>query len=120
MAVVVAVLMCAGQCITLFGVKEQSFQLRKQEATTIRQMFAAIFKNDQLLYTVISLALFSIGYSTTIGFGLYFFKYAYGNENMYSVFTLVCGGTQMATLIFFPRLSKRFSRKNYIRPLRYW
>lgn len=111
MAVILAVLMCAGQCITLFGVKEQPFRFRKQEATTIREMFTAIFKNDQLLYTVIALALFSIGYSTTTGFGLYFFKYAFGNENMYSVFTLICGGAQMATLAFFPQLSKRFSRK---------
>ncbi|HWR24573.1 MAG TPA: glycoside-pentoside-hexuronide (GPH):cation symporter [Feifaniaceae bacterium] len=110
-AVIIAIVMCAGQCITLFGVKEQPFQFRKQEATTVRQMFAAIFKNDQLLYTVISQALFSIGYSTTAGFGLYFFKYAYGNENMYSVFTLICGGAQMATLAYFPLLSKRFSRK---------
>ena len=58
LAAVIAVLMCAGQCITLFGVKEQPFRFRAQKATTIRQMFAALFKNDQLLYTVIALALF--------------------------------------------------------------
>jgi hypothetical protein len=59
-------------------------------------MFKVIFHNDQLLYTTIAMALFMIGYTTTTSFGLYYFKYAYGDESMYSIFALLA----YITLIF--------------------
>jgi len=52
-----------------------------------------------------------IGYNITTSFGQYFFKYAYGNEDMYSIFGLVLGVSQIAALLVFPLLSKRFTRK---------
>jgi melibiose permease/lactose/raffinose/galactose permease len=57
------------------------------------------------------MALFTIGYATTTGFGLYFFKYAYGDENMYSIFAAVVGVSQISALAIFPLFSKRFTRK---------
>ena len=57
------------------------------------------------------MVLFMIGYMTTTSFGLYFFKYAYGNEDMYSIFALVLGISQILALVVFPLFSKRFSRK---------
>ena len=57
------------------------------------------------------MALFMIGYSTTTSFGTYYFKYAYGDEGMYSVFAGVLGVSQLAALLVFPRLSARFSRR---------
>ena len=74
-------------------------------------MVHVIFKNDQLLYTAISMVLFMIGYVTTTGFGLHFFKYAYGDEGMFSVFAAVLGVSQLSALSVFPIFSKRFSRR---------
>ena len=73
-AVIVAAAMVLGQCITLFGVREPKNLFRQEERTTLKGMFRAIAKNDQLLFIALSMALFSIGYATTTGFGFYFFK----------------------------------------------
>ena len=110
-ALVVAVLMIGFQIFTLAGVKEHRNVFKQEEKTSIRGMFKAIFKNDQLLFTTISMALFMIGYVTTTSFGTYFFKYAYGDENMYGMFAAVLGVSQLSALMVFPLFSKRFSRK---------
>ena len=70
-----------------------------------------LFQNDQLLWTAISMALFMIGYSTTTSFGTYYFKYAYGDEGMYSVFAGVLGVSQLTALTVFPKFAAKFSRK---------
>ncbi len=108
-AILIVVIMWIGQSITLIGVKESKNNC-KQEHTALKEMIKIIFKNDQLLYTAISMALFMIGYTTTTGFGLYYFKYAYGDEGMYSIFAVILGISQIAALAIFPVVSKRFKR----------
>lgn len=110
-SVIVVGIMWIGQCITLFGVRESSKVIAKEEHTSLKDMAHAIFKNDQLLFTAVSMALFMIGYMTTTSFGIYYFKYAYGDEGMYSIFALILGISQIAALIVFPVFSKRFERK---------
>ncbi len=51
-----------------------------------------------------------VGYTATTSFGIYYFKYIYGDENMYSVFALVLGISQILALLIFPLLSKRWKR----------
>lgn len=99
-------------CFTVFGVKEDKSIHVKQESTSLREMFRILFQNDQLLFTAISMALFMIGYCTTTSFGVYYFKYAYKEEGMYSVFAAILGVSQLTALAFFPLFSKKFSRKN--------
>ena len=110
-AILVVVIMWIGQSITLLGVKENRHLNSSGEHTNLRGMIKAIFKNDQLLYTAIAMALFMIGYMTTTGFGLYFFKYAYGDEGMYSIFAVILGVSQIAALVIFPIISKHFERR---------
>ena len=110
-SIIIVVIMWAGQCITLFGVKEPRGVFHDEPPTTLRGMVIAIFKNDQLLFTAIAMALFMIGYMTTTSFGLYFFKYAYGDEGMYSIFAIILGISQIAALLIFPLFSKRYSRR---------
>ncbi|MEG0304949.1 MAG: glycoside-pentoside-hexuronide (GPH):cation symporter [Oscillospiraceae bacterium] len=102
-------------CFTVFGVKENKGLHVKQENTSLKEMFGVLFKNDQLLYVAISMALFMIGYCTTTSFGTYFFKYAFKNEGMYSVFAAILGISQLAALIIFPVFSNKFSRKQLYR-----
>lgn len=111
-SVILVLIMWAGINITLFGVRELKGVFRAESATSLKGMITAIFKNDQLPYTAISMALFMIGYTTTTSFGLYFFKYAYGNEGMYSIFAIVLGISQILALGIFPLFSKYFSRKS--------
>lgn len=110
-AVAIVVIMWLGQAITVLGVVEPKHVFKQEEVTSLKGMVNAIFKNDQLLYTAISMALFMIGYTTTASFGLYFFKYAYGDEEMYAAFALILGVSQILALAVFPYFSKRFARK---------
>jgi len=110
-AVIIAVLMIGFQLITLIGVKERKGYFKEEESTSLGDMFRAIIKNDQLLWVAISLSLFMIGYMTTTSFGVYFFKYAYGNEDTYAVFAAVLGVSQLSALAVFTLFSKRFSRR---------
>lgn len=110
-AVIIAVVMVAFQLITLFGVKERKGYFKEEERTTLRDMFRVLFRNDQLMWVAIAMSLFMIGYCTTTGFGIHFFKYAYGDENMYSMFALVLGISQLTSLSVFTWFRKRFTRR---------
>ena len=110
-AIILVIITWLGQSITIFGVKEPKNVFKQESSTSLKGMVKAIFHNDQLLFTAISMVLFMIGYTTTANFGLYFFKYAYGNEGMYSSFALILGLSQITALAVFPFFSKRFSRK---------
>jgi sugar (glycoside-pentoside-hexuronide) transporter len=110
-ALAVMLAMLAFQLFTLLGVREQRCAFKIEGKTTLSAMFGAILGNDQLLYTTLAMVLFTTGYSTTTSFGIYFFKYAYGNEGMYPVFALVLGVAQLTALIVFPLFSKRFRRR---------
>jgi sugar (glycoside-pentoside-hexuronide) transporter len=110
-ALIVALLMLGFLMFTLFGVKEQKGYFKQEEKTTLRQMFNVLVKNDQLMWVAVALSLFMIGYTTTTSFGVYFFKYAYKDENMYSMFALVLGVSQLAALSVFTFFRKRFTRR---------
>lgn len=98
-------------CFPLFGVKEDRSIVQSEEKTTLRQMWQAISKNDQLLWTTLAMTLFQVGYCTTTGFAIYYMKYLFGNENMYAVLAAVCGLAQLAALGVFPLFSKWFNRR---------
>lgn len=99
-------------CFTVFGVKEDKSIHVESESTSLKEMFRVLFKNDQLLYIAISMALFIIGYVTTTTFGTYYFKYAFKNEDMYSIFAALLGVSQLIALAVFPLFSKKYSRKS--------
>jgi melibiose permease/lactose/raffinose/galactose permease len=110
-ALIVTFLMIAFQVVTLIGVKENRTAFKEEEKTSFLEMFRVIFRNDQLLWVAISMALFMIGYTTTANFGVHFFKYVYGDENMYSIFALVLGVSQLSALVVFPYFGRKFTRK---------
>lgn len=110
-ALACAVIMVGGQAITVFGVREPRLAAEPQENASLRDLGRAIFKNDQLMFTAISMSLFTIGYSITTSFGTYYFKYVYGDENMYSIFGVVLGVAQILALAIFPLFSKKWNRK---------
>ncbi len=110
-AIAVSVLMIGFQLFTIFGVKERKSAFKQEEKTTLKQMVQVLFKNDQLMWTTLSMALFMIGYCTTTGFAVYYMRYVYGDESMYMVLAAVVGIAQFAALLVFPAVSKRMSRR---------
>lgn len=110
-AVAVTVAMLGFQCFTLFGVKEDRTRFKQEEGTSLRQMFSVLFKNDQLMWTTLSMALFMVGYCTTTGFAMYYMQYIFGDKGMYAILAAVVGVSQLAALAVFPAFSKKHSRR---------
>jgi melibiose permease/lactose/raffinose/galactose permease len=108
--IAVVVVMLLGQSVTLFGVREPNIVV-ESERTTLKEIAGVVFHNDQLLWTAIAMVLFMTGYVTTTTFGVYFFKYVYRNENMYSPFAAVLGVAQLIGYATFPILAKRMKRR---------
>lgn len=110
--VILVVIMIVFQMVTVLFVKEPPLIGGKhQEKTTLKGMVRALTQNDQLLVTAVAMALFMIGYVTTTSFGVYYFKYVFLNENMYTVFAIILGVSQILALLAFPWFSKRHPRK---------
>jgi melibiose permease/lactose/raffinose/galactose permease len=110
-AVVIGIVYLLGLLFPLLGVKEKRVAPEKQESTTLKQMWIALTHNDQLMWTTLAMALFMVGYSTTIGFAVYYMKYIFGNEGLYVVLVGVCGVAQLSALAVYPAAAKRFNRK---------
>ena len=110
-AVVVAVVYLLGLLFPLLGVKEKRVAMEDQEKTTVKQMFRALLKNDQLMWTTLAMGLFMVGYCTTVNFAVYYMKYLFGNEGMYVVLVAVVGVSQLGTLAVYPAVAKRMTRR---------
>lgn len=109
---ILVVIMILFQFITILGVKEAPpIGGVDNTKTTLKVMMRALTQNDQLLFTGICMALFMIGYVTTTSFGVYYFKYVFRNEGMYSIFAIILGVSQISALLVFPWFSRRYSRK---------
>ncbi len=106
----VVTIMLAGQVVTLAGVREPALAV-EQPKVTLRGLWRVVVGNDQLLWTAIAMVLFMTGYITTTSFGVYFFKYAYRDESMYTPFGAVLGVAQLTGFLIFPLFRRRFSRQ---------
>lgn len=111
LATICSVIMLLFVCLMCLIVKEDRSLDIKFQQTPLKEIFKVIFKNDQLMWAVISMCLFTIAYTTTTSFGLYYFEYIYGNKDMYSTFAIILAVSQLSALAIFPVLSKKFGRK---------
>ena len=108
--IAVVLVMLLFQTVTVVGVRQPRIVVEDQH-TSVREIVSAVVKNDQLLWTALTMGLFYTGYTITTGFGTYFFKYAYGDEDMYSMFALVLGVSQLIGFALFPIMRRRFTRR---------
>ena len=110
-AVVISVLYLGFQCFTVFGVKENKTFKDDGEKTTLKDMWRALSGNDQLMWTALAMAMFMVGYSTTVGFAVDYMTYVFGNVDLYVVLVGVCGVSQLGTLVAYPLIAKKFNRR---------
>jgi len=109
-ALVVIVITIVLQGVMLLLTKEDR-EVVGQSHTPLRELVSVIFRNDQLLTVAVAFVLFMVAFSITTNYGIYYFAYVYGDENMYSVFTLVLGVSQLAALALYPRFARLGSRR---------
>ena len=108
-AIALVLIMWFFQMIPVIFCKEQVEGLQS-DTTSLRDLFRVIMGNDQLMWVTLGLLLFMVGYTATTSFGIYYFKYIYGDEDMYAIFALVLGVSQIAALIVCPLLARRWKR----------
>lgn len=111
LSIAAVVVMLVFQMLMLVLVREEEVVVDAPVPTRFKDLVRIIFANDQLLWVTLSMALFMIGYSTTTSFGLYYFIYVFGNEDMYAIFALILGIAQISALLSFPYFSKKTNRK---------
>lgn len=108
-AAILAAIMLFFQSFTLIFTKEQvTFQ---DQHTPLRDLLSVIYRNDQLMWVTAAMLLFMGAYTTITMLGLHYFKYIYGDENMYPIFAAILGVTQLFALAIFPQLAKVLSRR---------
>ena len=108
-ALIVAVIFVATEIVCCFKVKERD--AGQMETPTIRQMFQALFRNDQAMITVLSILLINSSLYLTSNLAIYFFKYdvsGAGWMGNYTVFTTVGGVFQiLGMMVLYTLLRKK-------------
>lgn len=107
----VVALMILLQGVMLLLTRENRAITVEQPRTRFRELVSVIFRNDQLLAVAVAFVLFMVAFAITTNFGIYYFAYVYGDENMYSVFTLVLGVSQLTALALYPLAARKVSRR---------
>ena len=74
-------------------------------------MWKALTGNDQLMWTTLAMALFMVGYCTTVNSAIYYMKYIFGDEGLYVIMVVACGASQLGTLAVYPMVAKHFTRR---------
>ena len=112
LAVMIAIIFIMTILVTVSQVKEQPTTKQNNDSFKFREIFEMLYKNDQLVVLFITIVLYSIGMYLTTGFGIYYFKYDLGDENLFSTFTIVAGVSQVLAMLLFPTFAQRFSRRS--------
>ena len=110
-ALIVAILFVIAEIICAISVKERETSM---ETVSVKEMFRALFSNDQALIVVLSIVLINSALYLTSNLVIYFFKYDMGGEGWrgnYTLFSTVGGACQiLGMMVVYPLLRKK--RKN--------
>ena len=107
-SLIVAVLFVVFIVITCAAIKEKSTV--KFQSPSVREMFRALFRNDQAVVIVAAIVMINTALYITSNLVIYFFKYDFNPaafESNYSMFNMFGGGFQiLAMMILFPLFRK--------------
>ena len=109
-AIAIAVLFIVTIGITVLNVKEESTLTAKAQKTNLKEAFAVIIKNDQLVAFIGLLLTFNLCTQVLKAFAVYYFKEVCGNATLYSVFGFTILA-EMAGLFCFPMIAKKIDRE---------
>lgn len=116
-ALIVAVIFLVSEILCCVFFKENSQS--EMEMAGVKDMFSALFRNDQAMVVVISIVLINSALYLTSNFVIYFFKYDFGGENWkgdYTLFSTVGGAAQiLGMMVLYPLLRKKLSSTSVFR-----
>jgi len=103
----------AGAFFLFFNVKEKvEVEPKKAEKITVKDMLHIVSSNDQLKALIGCILSFNIANMMIGGFGLYYFKYVIGLENMFSQYMMAAGLAEISGVFLLPFLANRLPRKH--------
>ena len=108
---IVAVVFVAAEVLCCLFFKENS--RTEMKTAGMKEMFSALFRNDQAMVVVASIVLINSALYLTSNFIIYFFKYDFGGEGWkatYTLFSTVGGAAQiLGMMVLYPLLRKKLS-----------
>ena len=112
-AAVISALAIICALIVCFGTKEKHNIIRNsaKQKTTLRQVFGAIFHNDQILWPSLAYLLYSLAAVITNGVLFYMYKFVIGKPNDFWVVGVIATIIGFCISPSFPFLNKYIPRK---------
>ncbi|MEY8351501.1 glycoside-pentoside-hexuronide (GPH):cation symporter [Bacillus cereus] len=109
---IAAVLAGGTAIIAALGTKENESVIRQQqEKASIKDIFKAITKNDQLMWLALSYIAYAIANVATTAVLFFFFKYVLGNSGDFWIVGLIAAVSGLIAVPLFPTLTKLISRR---------
>ena len=110
-ALIIAILFVVFILFTCFTIREQKEE--NMQTTSVKEMFKALFNNDQAIVTVVTIVLINSALYITSNLLIYFFKYDIGGttwKDAYTLFTSVGGISQiLGMMAVYPILRSKLS-----------
>ena len=110
-ALIIAILFVIFILFTCFTIHEQ--KVENMQITSVKEMFKALFNNDQAIVTVVTIVLINSALYITSNLLIYFFKYDIGGttwKDEYTLFTSVGGISQiLGMMVVYPILRSKLS-----------
>lgn len=112
-AAIVSLVALLSALAVCFGTKEKHNIIRNsaQDKTTIREVFSAIFHNDQILWPSLAYLLYSCAYVITNGILFYLYKFVIGKPGEFWIVGVIATIIGFCTSPLFPILNKFIPRK---------
>ena len=113
-SVIISALTIICMAITAFGTQEKDNVIRRasqNEKTTLRGVFTAIVKNDQILWASLAYFLYSLANVVTNGVLFYYFKFILDRSAEYAIVGVVATIVGFCTSPLYPILNKFIPRK---------
>ena len=110
-ALIIAILFVIFILFTCFTIREQKEE--NMQTTSVKEMFKALFNNDQAIVTVVTIVMINSALYITSNLLIYFFKYDIGGttwKDAYTLFTSVGGISQiLGMMVVYPILRSKLS-----------
>jgi melibiose permease len=111
LSVLIVISFIVSALITFFNVKEKVPVASQTAKFSISDVKNIILENDQLKALIGVVLSFNIAIQLVGGFAIYYFTYAIGREDLFSMFALISGAAEVAGVFVFPWLCHLLPRK---------
>ncbi len=112
-AIIVSCAFVFTMLIAISVIKERNVStLQAKQKISFKEAFRVLTKNDQLMIAVVVFIFINIAQNLALGAALYYFKYVWGDDKLYSTFAIVLGASVGIGLLSFPLLSKLLYKRS--------